>query len=204
MGTTRDRSRATVLSAVLVLGVPVGTFGLVLAGTYLGGGAASLLGLVLVVAWVVGLVRLLGRWVGCWVALFAVLLAGLVTGAVAMARDDVILRLSGETVTARVTGETDRLAGKHPSSMYDLAAEDGTALPGGELSTGLRALAVGDRVTVRFDPAGRADPQRPGDISLPRDLGLAVGLTAALMLAVAWLGRESARRRGGGAAGPVS
>ncbi|MFJ3215831.1 hypothetical protein ACIPLC_07930 [Kitasatospora sp. NPDC086801] len=194
MSTTRDRRRGAALTTALALAVPVGTFGLVLVGTYLGGFAALLLGLVLTVAWVVGMVRLLGRWIGCWLALFAVALGGVATAAAHTARDDVILRLSGETATVRVAAETDRPAGKHPFSMYDLAAEDGSPLPGGELSTGLRALAVGDRVTVRFDPAGRANPQRPGDIGFLRDLGIAVGLTAALMLAVGWLGRESARR----------
>ncbi|MFJ2190930.1 hypothetical protein ACIOJE_23870 [Kitasatospora sp. NPDC087861] len=187
-------------TAALVLAVPVGTCGLVLAGTYLNGLAAAALGLVLVAGWTVGMVRLTGRLFGCFVAFFAVVLGGATTAAVSLARDDVVLGLSGVDTTARVTAERDHPEGKHPSSTYEVAGEDSTAL--GELVLNLHALAVGDRVTVRYDPAGRAAAHRPEDLRLPRDLAIAVGLNAALMLAVGWLGREATRRRSGIPAGP--
>ncbi|MFE6056193.1 hypothetical protein ACFQ6N_36060 [Kitasatospora sp. NPDC056446] len=185
----------------LVLAVPVGTVGLVLTGTYLGGFAAVLFGLVLVVGWTVGMVRLVGRAFGCFVAFFAVALGGATTAAVALARDDVILGLSGVDTTALVTAARDHPEGKHPSSAYDVAGADGVPL--GELVLDLHALAVGDRVTVRYDPWGRAAVHRPGDLSLPRDLAIAAALNAVLMAGVGYLGVQSARQRNGGPAGPV-
>ncbi len=193
------RHRRTV---ALVAAVPVGTVGLVLAGTYLGGLAAVGLGVLLVVGWTVGVVRLAGRMFGCFVAFFAVALGGATTAAVSQARDDVILGVSGVDATALVTAVRDHPQGKHPSSAYDVTGEGGAPL--GELVLDLRSLAVGDRVTVRYDPGGRAAVHRPQDLSLPRDLGIAAALNAALMAGVGYLGVQAARQRGGAPAGAPS
>ncbi len=177
----------------LVLAVPGGTVGLVLAGTYLGAFATFVFGAVLVVGWTVALVRLAGRMLGCFVAVFCLALGGATTAAVSLARDDVILGLSGVDATALVTSARDQPAGKHPSSTYEVAGEGGVRL--GWLTLGLHALAVGDRVTVRYDPGGRAAVHRPEDLALARDLAIAAGLNAVLMAGVGYLGVQATRLR---------
>ncbi|RKT11130.1 hypothetical protein BX285_5065 [Streptomyces sp. 1114.5] len=182
-------------TAALVAAVPVGSVGLVLAGTFLGGSAAFALGVALVVGWTVGMVRLAGRMFGCFVAFFAVAVGATATAAVSHARDDVILDLSGVDTTAVVTAAWDHPEGKHPSSEYDVTSVDGAPL--GVLVQDLHALAVGDRVTVRYDPGRRAAVHRPQDLSLPTDLAIAAALNAALMGGVGYLGVQATRRRRG-------
>ncbi|MEU6966266.1 hypothetical protein AB0A71_00745 [Kitasatospora aureofaciens] len=180
--------RATIgLTAALVTAVPAGTFGVVAVSTYVGFGAALLLGLVVGVAWIVGLVRLLGP-VGCWVAIVSVALGGGAIGEAVSARDAVILDARGVTVTARVAAVHDHPQDKHPNSTYDLVGELGLPIPNGTVYGNLHAHAVGDRVLVRYDPEGVAAATAPDDIDFSQDLAIAAALDAVLMAAVAGLG----------------
>ncbi|MFF4816573.1 DUF3592 domain-containing protein [Kitasatospora sp. NPDC001309] len=182
-------SRGTVaLAGALVAAVPVGTFGLVAVSTYIGFGTASLLGLVVGVAWVVGVVRLLGAALGCWMAAFGAVLWLLALGSVASARDSVILSTSGVTATARVTAVHDRPQGKQPSSSYEVADENGVPIPNGMVSAGLHSHAVGDRLTVRYDPRGVAEARLPENVDFLRDGAVALGLNAVLLAGTAGLG----------------
>ncbi|MFF2077637.1 hypothetical protein ACFVXG_23130 [Kitasatospora sp. NPDC058162] len=183
-----SRRGAIALTAALVAAVPAGTVGLVAVSTYVGFGAATLLGLAIGVAWVVGMVRLLGAGAGCWLAAFGALLWLMTLGAVASARDAVILSTSGVTATARVTAAFDHPQGKRPDSTYDLADEHGVPIPNGMVAAGLRSHVVGDRLTVRYDPRGVAEARLPENVDSPRDAAIALGLEAALMAATVGLG----------------
>ncbi|MEU4116899.1 hypothetical protein AB0F71_20685 [Kitasatospora sp. NPDC028055] len=188
MAGTRTRRGTVALAAALVAAVPAGTFGLVAVSTYVGFGAAVLLGLVLGVGWIVGVVRLLGAAAGCWMAAFGALLWLLALASVASARDSLILSTSGETVTARVTAAHDRPQGKRPSSSYDVVDGNGVPIPNGTVAAGLHAHAVGDLLTVRYDPRGVAEARLPENVDLLRDGAAALGVNAALMAGTAGLG----------------
>ncbi|MEV7935619.1 hypothetical protein AB0O82_05690 [Kitasatospora sp. NPDC088264] len=198
MARERSRRGTVALTGALVAAVPVGTFGLVLLSTYVSWGLAWLLGLVVGVAWIVGVVRLVGV-VGCWVAIVSVALWGGALGEVITARDAVVLNATGVTTSARITAAHDHPEAKHPDSTYDLADEWGMPIPNGTVYGGLHSHAVGDRLTVRYDPRGVAAARTPDDIDLSKDLAIAGGLDAVLMAAVGGLGvavvRNSRPRR---------
>ncbi|MER8102327.1 hypothetical protein [Kitasatospora sp. NPDC094016] len=185
----RERSRrgSIALAGALVAAVPVGTFGLVLLSTYVGSGLAWLLGLIVGVAWIVGVVRLVGA-LGCWVAILSVALWGAALGEVIAARDAMILNATGVTTSARIAAAHDHPGAKHPDSTYDLAYEWGMPIPNGRVIAGFHSHAVGDRLTVRYDPRGVAAARTPDDIDFSKDLAIASGLDAVLMAAVGGLG----------------
>ncbi|MFH9350235.1 hypothetical protein [Kitasatospora sp. NPDC017646] len=187
MAGPRTRRGTITLTAALVVAVPAGTFGLVAVSTYMGFGTALLLGLVVAVAWIIGVVRLLGP-VGCWVAIVSVALWGGALGEAISARDAVILNARGVTVTARVSQVHDHPQDKHPNSTYDLVGELGLPIPNGTVYGSLHAHAVGDRVLVRYDPEGVAAAAAPDDIDFSKDLAIAGALDAVLMAIVGSLG----------------
>ncbi|MFJ9774118.1 hypothetical protein ACIRVF_23230 [Kitasatospora sp. NPDC101157] len=187
MAGPRSRRGTILLAAALTLAVPAGTFGLVAVSTYAGFGTALLLGLVVGVAWIVGLVRLSGP-VGCWLAIVSVALGGGAIGEAVSARDAVILDARGVTVTARVSAVHDHPQDKHPNSTYDLVGELGLPIPNGTVYGNLHAHAVGDRLLVRYDPEGVAAAAPPDDIDFSKDLAIAGALDAVLMAGVAGLG----------------
>ncbi|WBP86508.1 hypothetical protein [Kitasatospora cathayae] len=193
MAGPRTRRGTIALAVALTLAVPAGTFGLVLLNADAGFGAALPVGLVLGVAWIVGMVRLLGAAAGCWATGFGVVLWLMALGSVASARDSVILSTSGVTVTARVTAAYDYQQGKHPYSGYTLVDENGTPIPNGTVTTGLRSHAVGDRLAVRYDPGGVATARLPEDIDVPGELAVAFGLNAFVMAVTAGLGASVVR-----------
>ncbi|MFG3225399.1 hypothetical protein ACGF07_11565 [Kitasatospora sp. NPDC048194] len=197
------------LAAALVAAVPVGTFGLVLVSTYVSPGLAWVLGVAVDVAWVAGLVRLLGA-AGCWVAAFGAILWLMALGAVTSARDAMVLDASGVTATAWVSAAHDHPQGRHPDSAYDLVDGRGVPVPGGTVYAGLRSHAVGERLTVRYDPRGVVAARLPDDVDVLAEAALALGLNAAMMAATAGLGVSVVRngrprrvpfRRGGGDGG---
>ncbi|MFG2842787.1 hypothetical protein ACGF12_06375 [Kitasatospora sp. NPDC048296] len=207
MARTRTRRGTIALTAALVAAVPAGTFGLVLVSTYVGFGAASLLGLAVGIAWITGVVRLLGA-VGCWLAACGAVLWLMALGTVASARDAMILNATGVTTDARITAAYDQPTGKHPSSEYELVDESGSPL--GRVFGGFHSHVVGDRVTVRYDPRGVAATHTPDGIDFAGDLAIALSLNAVLMAAVAGLGVAVVRngrprrvpfRRAGGVGG---
>ncbi|MFD5465436.1 hypothetical protein ACFWIQ_21780 [Kitasatospora sp. NPDC127059] len=210
-----SRRGTAALTTALVAAVPAGTFGLVAVSTYVGFGSAVLLGLAIGAAWIVGAVRLLGAAAGCWLAAVGAVLWLLALGSVDFARDSVILSTSGVTTTARVTAAHDFPQGKHPDSTYDLVDGNGVPIPHGTVFAGLRSHAVGDRLTVRYDPGGVAEARLPERVDFPRDLAVALGLNAFLMAGTAGLGVAVVRngrprrvpwRRGGeiGRTGPLN
>jgi hypothetical protein len=187
MAGTRSRRGTIALTTALVAAVPAGTFGLVLLSTYVSWGLAWFLGLGIGIAWLVGVVRLLGV-VGCWVAVVAVALWGGALGEVIAARDAVILNARGITVTARVAQAHDHPHDKHPNSTYDLVGELGLPIPNATVSGGLNSHAVGDPVLIRYDPEGVAAASAPDDIRFARHLTIAAALNAVLMAGAAGLG----------------
>ncbi|WP_369182932.1 DUF3592 domain-containing protein [Streptomyces sp. Y1] len=188
MARTGGRRGTVALAVALVAAVPAGTFGLVAVSTYVSGGLAVLLGLALGIGWIVGLVRLVGAGAGCWLAAVGALLWLAALASVYSARDSMILGASGLTTTGRVTATHDRPQGKHPDSTYDVADEHGVPIPNGTVAARLRSHAVGDLLTVRYDPRGVAGARLPENVDLPRDLAGALGVNAFLMAATAGLG----------------
>ncbi|MFJ9842331.1 hypothetical protein ACIRYZ_17965 [Kitasatospora sp. NPDC101155] len=187
MARTRSRRGTIALTAALVAAVPTGTFGLVLLSTYVSSGLAWFLGPAIGIAWIVGVIRLVGV-VGCWVAIVSVALWGGALGEVLSARDAVILDSRGITVTARIAAAHDSPHDKHPNSTYDLVGELGLPIPNGTVYGGLHSHAVGDRMLIRYDPEGVAAALAPDGIDLSEHLTIAAALNAALMAAVAGLG----------------
>ncbi|MER7671083.1 hypothetical protein ABTY61_21830 [Kitasatospora sp. NPDC096128] len=183
-----SRRGTIALTTALVAAVPAGTFGLVAVSTYVGFGTATLLGLAIGAAWIVGVVRLLGAAAGCWLAAVGAVLWLMAFGAVLSARDALILHTSGVTATARVTSMRDFPGGKQPRSSYDVVDGQGAPIPQGTVFAGLRSHAVGDLVTVRYDPRGVAEARLAGDVDFPVPAALALGLNALLMAATAGLG----------------
>ncbi|MFE0800971.1 hypothetical protein [Streptomyces sp. NPDC058812] len=133
-------------------------------------------------------------------ALFIVITSAMAVYVMGLARDDLTLQQRGETVTATVVEEwLDPAQGrKGRDSHYVLERQDGSPVPGPEMTATSDLYNVGQVLTVIADPEGELRPQPPGHADFTAELVGAGALSVAALGVVGWMTRRgsvAARRQ---------
>ncbi|MFJ3794155.1 hypothetical protein [Kitasatospora sp. NPDC090091] len=173
----------------LTLGAPCAALGLGLAYTYWGWPATLGIGLLAVVALTVGTGKVASSTErGCWAVVLVLATVVFTAGMVTVVRDDLLLTFSGTTVTARVVEKERIPADRGYQFRHTLKTRDGSLVPGGQLTAHGERFRIGEEVTVRMDPRGRARPQLPEEIDIGSDVAWGVTGAAATVLAILYAG----------------
>ncbi|MEU6763839.1 hypothetical protein ABZ916_15105 [Streptomyces sp. NPDC046853] len=149
------------------------------------------------------LIRRLGA-PGTYAALFIVGASVMSVGVAGMAREDLTLQQRGNEVTATVSKERrDPGQGrKNRDYHYTLQRQDGTPVPGPDLTTPSDLYEVGQTVTVIADPEGELAPRTPGQADATGELLGASAFALAALASVGWMARRGSAtaQRGSSAA----